>query len=473
MAGWPLVWVALIALPGILAAASLPFASLARARAVPGREVVITAASGKRPRFAILTFLWRGARYVIALVASVFVLISVFFAYVLLDAAFIDGRTINVEYAAGVLAERVGPLAAVAVAAAFGVILLGGIVTALGDRAQRQRTPEFDRDLSTDEVSFATRCVREIKDYVASENLAPLAHGASRATWTTFAVFGTAGFLLFLEADRIVATLYAPAGQAWYLYKVAWLNTGAVALAAMLSLTFVPGAVAKLLSQRAAEAGGARLIRAAAGAGMLEGEIVARVRDRSLAPGSSFDAGAFLRTLGITTATFALVWNALLAAGIAAWWPHERARDALFTEAGIATGDFWSLQRTTHPYEAVEVVFLKCESFASGGGAIGYRIVLPGSVERELVTRHRLSAQLADTLRVDQKLRNAGASFVFALPEEERQGAEIVDRTCIINLTEGMDEETRAKIERLFHLDEWFARRWQMRTGKQPRIVAN
>lgn len=471
--GWPLAWVALLAIPGALAVASMPFAALARARAVSGPEVVITAASGKRPRFAFWSFLWRAVRYVIALVASVFVLVGVFFAGVLLDAAFIDGRTINVEYTAGVLARRIGPFAAAAVAGAFGVILLAGTVAALGDRARRRREPEFDRDLSADEVSFAARCVSEIRGYVARANLVPLVHGASQAAWATFTLFGAAGFILFLEADRIIAALYAPTGEAWHLYKVAWFNTGAVALAAMMSLALVPRACAKLLSRRAAEAGGVRLIKAAAGAGALEDEIVARVRDRSLAPGSSFDAGAFLRTLGVTAAMFALLWNALLAAGIAAWWPHERARDTLFTAAGIETGDFWSLQRTTHPYEAVEVVFLKCELFASGGSAIGYAIVLPSFVERELVTRHRLLAQLADMVRIDQKLRDAGASFVFALPEEVRQGADVVDRMCIVNLTEGMDEETRAKVERLFHLDEWFERRWQMRTGKQPRIVAN
>jgi hypothetical protein len=473
ISGWPPAWVALIAVSGVLAAANLPFASLARARAATRREVVITAASGKRPRFGFWSFLWRGVRYVIALVASVFVLVSVFFAYVLLDAAFIDGRTINVEYTAGVLAQRIAPIAAAAVAGALGVILLAGIVAAFGDRARRQRMPEFDRDLSADEVSLAARCVSEIRTYVVRENLAPLIRGASRTAWTTFTLFAAAGFILFLEIDRIIAVLYAPAGETWHLYRVAWLNTGAVALVAMLSLALVPRAVAKLLSRRVAEAGGARLIKVAAGVGMLEDEIVARVRDGSLAPGSSFDAGAFLRTLGLTTAAFALVWNALLAAGIAAWWPHERARDTLFTDAGIETGDFWSLQRATHPYEAVEAVFLKCELSASGGSAIGYTIVLPGFVERELVARHRLVAQLADTLRIDQKLRDAGASFVFALPDEARPGAEVVDRMCIVSLTEGMDDETRAQVERLLHLDEWFERRWHMRTGKQPRIVAN
>jgi hypothetical protein len=315
--------------------------------------------------------------------------------------------------------------------------------------------------------------VAEIRDYVARRALAPLARRASRAAWATFAAFGAGGFLLFLEIDRIIATLNAPVGEAWHLHQVAWPDTGVVALAAMLSLAFVPRAVAKLFSRRAAEACGARLIKADGEAGALEAEIVARVRDRSLAPGSPFDAGDLLRTLGVTTAAFALVWNALLAAGIAAWWPHERARDSLYTEAGIETGGFWSMERAVHPYGSVEVVFLKCESFASGGGAIGYTLVLPGFLPRELVTRRRLTAQIDEALRVDAKLRDAGVSFVFALPEEARPGADVVDRMCVVDLTEGVDEATRAKVEQLFHLDEWFERRWRLRTGTRPRIAAH
>jgi hypothetical protein len=278
---------------------------------------------------------------------------------------------------------------------------------------------------------------------------------------------------LFLEADRIVAASYAPGGDAWRLYLVAWPGTSLAALVVMLSFAFVPRAIAKLLSRRAAEICGVRLLRADRGAGALEAQVVARVRDRSLAPGTMFDAAALLRTLGVTTAVFVVVWNALLAAGVAAWWPHERARDALYTEGGIETGGFWSMERTRHPYASVEAVFLKCTTFAIGGAAIGYTIVLPGVVQRELVTRHRLMTNLEETLRVDAKLREAGVPFVFALPEEAPAGAEIVDRMCIVALTDGMDDATRAKVEQLFHLDEWFERRWRLRTGARPRIVVN
>jgi hypothetical protein len=472
LAGWSPEPVVLIAIPGVLASLSLRFAAIAKSWAADP-PAAITADSGKRPPFVLWRFLWRGATFAIALTTSISVMGVALYALVLLDAAFIGGRSIDLGYAWQVIGRNLVPLVAALGGTVFGVIGLGGIASAIGDRARRRREADFGRDLSAEEVSFATRYVSEIRGHVARHGLAEAARRASRAAWWTFAASGVGGIVLALEADRIVAATYAPGGDAWRFYLVAWPGTSVAALAAMLSFAFVPRAIAKLLSRRAAEACGVRLIRADGGVGALEAQVVARVRDRSLAPGTTLGAGALLRTLGVTTAVFVLVWNALLAAGVAAWWPHERARDALYTEGGIETGGFWSLERKSHPYASVEAVFLKCQTFAIGGAAIGYTIVLPGFVQRELVTRHRLVTNLEETLMVDAKLREAGVPFVFALPEEAPAGTDIVDRMCIVALTDGMDEAMRSKVEQVFHLDEWFERRWRLRTGAHPRIVVN
>ena len=55
---------------------------------------------------------------------------------------------------------------------------------------------------------------------------------------------------------------------------------------------------------------------------------------------------------------------------------------------------------------------------------------------------------------------------LFSIPDELPVfDTEIVDRACVIKLTEGMDDAAREKVEQLFHLDEWFERRWRLRTG--------
>ena len=62
--------------------------------------------------------------------------------------------------------------------------------------------------------------------------------------------------------------------------------------------------------------------------------------------------------------------------------------------------------------------------------------------------------------------REANAKFLFDLPDEiPRRNPHVVDRACVLDLGAGMDAASREKLEQLFHLDEWFERRWRMRTG--------
>jgi hypothetical protein len=293
-----------------------------------------------------------------------------------------------------------------------------------------------------------------------------LAQQWSRASLWMFGVAGVGALVMMWEIDRIVAALYAPAGLDWHLYLVTWPDVGLATFVAILSLPFVPHAIAKVLSRRAAEASGAGLLKVGGAPGALENEIVGRVRDRTLVPGRPFDAGGLMRSLGAVTAMFALGWNALLFAGLAWWWPHDRARDTLYTEAGIETGDFWSTERAIHPYASVEAVRLKCLAFENGNVEIAYTIVLPGGMRRELVRKSTLTADIDQLVRVDEKLRTANVKVLFSIPDEPaRFDTEIVDRACVIELAEDMDDAAREKVERLFHLDEWFERRWRLRTG--------
>jgi hypothetical protein len=138
----------------------------------------------------------------------------------------------------------------------------------------------------------------------------------------------------------------------------------------------------------------------------------------------------------------------------------------LYTESGIETGDFWSMERTVYPYASVEAVRLKCLAFENGSVGIAYMIALPGGIRRELVRRNMLSGDIDRLVKVDDKLRAARVPVLFSIPDEPRRfDTEIVDRACVIELSEDMDDAAREKVERLFHLDEWFERRWRLRTG--------
>jgi hypothetical protein len=175
-----------------------------------------------------------------------------------------------------------------------------------------------------------------------------------------------------------------------------------------------------------------------------------------------------MRVWGVTTAIIALVGNALVLAGVAAWWPHERARDVLFTEEAVETGVPWTLERVRHPYAAVQAMRLACDT----SGSVRYTVELPDGVERVLVERWSLDVRLDDAVKVDGKLRTAGVKAAFSFPEDDAGDAPVVDRMCVLALAEGADEATRAKIEQLFHLDEWYERRWRRRIGKPAHIAA-
>ena len=237
------------------------------------------------------------------------------------------------------------------------------------------------------------------------------------------------------------------------------------ALALVFSLTFVPRLVAALLSRRVALARGAGELKAFDDDGRLQTEIVKLVRRREWAPDTAFDAESTLRSIGIAFPVLGLTCVVLLSGFVALWWPHGRALDTVYSDNGIETGEFWSMKRTVYPYETVSAVRLKCRIFDNDDTEIGYDIQLPEKMERKLVVPLTLTDQLDDSLIVDKKLRNAGAKFVFALHEEMFSRADTVDRACVLQLARG-DAVTRAKLEQLFHIDEWFERRWLLRTGK-------
>jgi hypothetical protein len=469
-AGLPMPWIALPAGAGLLAMLSVPFAAIARARsavaAAAAADHTITADSGKSAPFLAASYLRNAATFVVTVSVSVFVLGLALIAYVLLDRAFIEGRTISLTVAAEVVGRTLVPMVVVVGQLMVALFLIGGAASWFGERRRRRDKDGLERDLSPEEVSFAAACVQQVRDYVAAQGLAAAARQATSMWVWVIIGLGLIALWLLWDGERALAQTYAPPSEAWQFYLIDVSGTTFAALALLTSLAFVPQAVLKLVSRRAAEASGASMLKADRTAGQLEGEIVKRVRDRSLTPGTPFDAGELMRTWGITTAVIALVWNVLLAGGVAVWWPHERARDTLFTEEGIETGDFWTMERTVHRYDAVLAAHPMCD----GDGDIGYAIVLPGDLRRALLSESGFRSRLDDVVKIDGKLRAAGVKFVFALPEDDSSDGDVVDRLCVIDLTRDMDEGTRAKVEQVLHLDEWFERRWRQRTGNQPRI---
>ena len=463
IAEWPIASVVLVAVPGLLAAVSLRLAFIARARAATTPVVKpIGPRTGRRAPFALTPYLVRGIGLVITVCASILVMVCAFYAYVLLDAAFIGGRQIDVGYVFEGASGNVLPPMLVLTGVMLSLVVSSGVALKV---ASLLRRPAYDRDLSADEVSFASACVQRIKDYVAEHDLAPLAHWWSRVSLWMFGGAGVVALALIYGAERLIGALYAPPGLDWYVYVVAEPGVAVVAAVAALSLAVVPRAIAQLVSRRAAEASGAGFVGALGDAGALERAVVAGVRDRTLAP-VSFDPGDMMRSAGRYLALFALGWNALVFAGLAWWWPHDRARDTLYSEGGIETGDFWSMERAVYPYASVEAVRLRCQAFGNGGVEIAYEIALPGGPRRELVRERTLRVDIDSLVRVDEKLRAAHVRVLFSIPDELPVfDTEIVDRACVIKLTEGMDDAAREKVEQLFHLDEWFERRWRLRTG--------
>jgi hypothetical protein len=468
LAGLPAAWIVGPAIPGLLALFSLRFASIAKARASNEGIAPITADTGKRAPFVLGAFAWDAVRLGVATCAGVFLVGCALAAYVLLDRAFIADRPINLAVAVTAIWRTLGPVVLVVAEILVLVFVFLGTLNWASERRRHRGSSEVERDLGADELSFASACVAQIREHVAARDLAGLARRASSAS--VWFVLAAAAFAIWVmvEAERLIAAVYAPPVEGWSLYLIEWPDAAVVALVAIVSAAIVPHALAKLIWPRVAEASGASMLKADRADGALEREIVKRVRDRSLAPGVAFDASELMRVWGITTAVIALVWNALIAAGVVLWWPHDRARDTLYTDQGIETGDFWTMERGVYPYAAVQAVHLTC---AYDGAQVGYAIELPDGLRRDVLMLRRFASRLDDAVLIDTKLRAAGVPFQFALPEQASVSREgVVSRWCVLALTEGADEETRAKIEQVFHLDAWFERRWRLRTGGQPRI---
>ena len=327
-AGLSAPWIALPAGAGLLALLSVPFAAIARARsAAASVDHTITADSGKSAPFGIASYARNAAFFTVTVSVSVFVLGLALIAYVLLDRAFIEGRTISLTVAADVVGRTLVPMVAVVGQLMIALFLIGGAASWFGERRRLRDKDGLERDLSPEEVSFAAACVQQVRDYVAGQGLAAAARQAtSMSVWVIIGL-GLLALWLLWDAERALAQIYAPPSEAWAFYVIDGPGTRIAALLLLISLAFVPQAILKLVSRRAAEASGASMLKAGRGAGQLEAEIVKRVRDRSLTPGTPFDAGELMRVWGITTAVIALVWNVLFAGGVTVWWPHERARD--------------------------------------------------------------------------------------------------------------------------------------------------
>lgn len=453
-------WLGALAVPGALA-----FATLRAMRLIEtGVEAPVPALgpeTGRRRRngFGELA---RGA--VVALLGMyglTTIVIASMFAYVLLDISFIGGRSINVAAAIATLSALHIRASLILVPLGAALALLGVLLLIAWRRFRSDEIADFDRPLSAVETSFVASCVKETEAYIALHRLRALAARARDAFAGWLVLFGVGALVTALLIRTIVASIYAPAGEGWQLYLTEGPGAVAAVLVSLLSLIFLPGGLARLLSVRAAEAGGLRMLGAYDGEAAVQTVFVGLVRRRLLKPGDAFDPGLLLARAGRWTAGWAVGWNAVVAIALVLWWPHDRARDTLYTEQWIETGDFWTLERQRFAYDAVASVRLECS------GNVSYRIVLPNGARRELLSQYGFGSQLQDAAKVDERLRSAGVRFGLVLPgEAPSDAAGVVDRECLEDLMAGMDPKERALAERVLHLDAWFERRWRKRTGE-------
>lgn len=456
-------FVGALIVPGLLAFISSAFDTAARAQATvaaaavsPESGKVTTGRAAVHLRAGVLAAL--GNMLVVAYLGFGYLLYFLLRAVVIEDVDIDLGRLLIILPA---FFQRLLPLALALGAVMFVAVVSIGIV---GDRARRR--PELQRDLTGDEVGYISACVAQFRSYVDGRGYHALATRIRRfALLALFAGVG-AGLWLMFEVEDLVAAHYAPdAAEAWSLYVVNRTWVVLVALVFALSWAFAPGAIAALVSQRLREAGGLTLL------GEIETQLVGQVRAGKMKVGTAFDPAALLRATNTTMTTATLVWIGLLTAGLFVWWPHDRATDTLYTDAGVETGEFWLGARTLYPYASVKSVSLQCSINDRGDTRVSYRLALPTGA-RDLPIDSVLGRRLGDYTRVDQNLRAAGAAFEFALPEEvETSTAAVVDRMCVLKLGEGMDDAGRTQLEQLFHLDEWFERRWRLRTGAKSKIV--
>lgn len=455
-----IAWLAALAVPGLLAFATLRVMGLVEV-GVEAPVPALSADAGKRAKSKARDF-FRSA--VVALFVIYFlttIAIGSIFVYLLLDISFIGGRAVNVAAAFETFAALYIKVSLALIPLGVGFALIGALALAAWRFFRREARSDFDRDLSAEETSFIASCVRQMESYIAQHRLRALAEGARNAFFGWFWLFGASAVVMALLIRDIVASIHAPTGEGWRLYLTEGPGPMVAALVALLSLIFLPGALARLLSVRAAEAGGLSTFGAHDGEAGLQATLVGLVRRRGLKPLDEFDPGSLLRGAGRSTAGLALGWNAVVAIALLVWWPHDRARDTLYTEQWIETGDFWTMERERFAYGSVVSVRLECANNVS------YQIVLPNGARRELLSGYAFSARLQDAAKIDDKLRSAGVRFGLVLPgEAPSDTAGVVDRECLEDLMDGLDPKARATAERVLHLDAWFERRWRKRTGE-------
>ena len=477
----PRYWVALLAIPGLLAVLSSPLpmlAEAARRRAEPKGADEVSAQSGKStPGGAVAAYVGAGAvtALVVAVVAAIFG--ALLFVYQALHVSLVEDIEIDVAYLVEVhiprLLEKIWPWVFGFGLSLLVMVSLVGVVIALSQRLSRRRLPDIDRDLSADEVGFVTRCVGDLDEYIARNGYRELAARMSRfdGAWFLSLFVAMVGFIFL--AETIIAALYDPASTSgvWDLYVVDSVSAPLMAIVLAAAWVFAPAVVTSLVSRRFAEARTLAHKGAIRSIAPLQDLIVEAVRRRALSSSQGFDAGSFLKRLNSTARVSSAVWI-LLATGVALGaWPHDRATDTLYTGNGIETGDFVSLQRVTYAYPAVQSVDLECWFDSSGSTDIDYTLNLPDEQRRRLFSKRSLGARIDDYLRVDALLRAAHVRFEFATAFEAASGAQILDRECVLALARdrGID---RAKLEQLFHMDEWHERRWKQRISS-PLISSN
>jgi hypothetical protein len=468
-------FVGLLVMPGLLAFVSASFSGAATAQSA-SPSLQTTRDSGKTQEESLATYAWSGVLGAFFNVLLIAYLGFGYLFYYLLEMILIEDVDVDFArvlfFAVPAVFESVWRLAAVLGGVMLVLLPLVGLIVASVSRTMRRARPDFERDLSEEEVSFVAVAAAQVADHVRRNALSALAGRIMAAAW----IAGIGGIALGLWAmfafEDWVAAIQTPPGGAWSYYAV----DGRVLIVFMLflvpALAFVPGSLAALWSRRRGEANGLLMIGGRNNPAAVETRIVRLLRGRNLRPGTPFEAGRFLWKAGAGLSALALAGTALFAAMFAAVWPHDRAVDTLYTEDGIETGDFWSMVRATYPYSDVAAVDLACVIESDGGTHIEYSIWLPGERRRKVVTQRALDDHLEEFARVDALLRDAGAAFRFAVPEEADSPYGLIERACVLALSEGMDEAAREKVEQVFHLDEWFERRWRVRTRppSPPRI---
>ncbi|MBI1212501.1 MAG: hypothetical protein GC190_13635 [Alphaproteobacteria bacterium] len=464
------LWVAAFAVPAILAITTMIDSDVrSTKRRHGGGEKHIDGETdsdtGKTAARNIVTgFLIAGVSTAAAMVPFFLMLALGFALFYSLDAVIFAGEDRSLTWFIGVVPrvfQDALPRILPAVVAIGVVLPLLGVVFAVTNWLTKIGRKNVDRDLSHAEIDFVERALAALQHYIAGQG-----RRRGRAALIGFVLLLVMiiapTVVLLIWHDWIVATLYEPArvrGLGWYIY-VDDVGPGSVAVLfasifVFWSLTYVVYRIWPGLAER--------LAATTSEASLLQ-RLVSAVRRGELKIGQDFDPGKFLRDSSLMHESLVHIATAVVVFLTVVLWYRDRADYDLITDNSIVAGDYWTLKPIQFSYADVRGVEIECWINDKGNLDIGYDIRLPSQRYVPMVQSKHISTDLDKYAVVDEKLRALGKPFGFAVRRPLARAAFVAfDPDCVRRISEDRGL-ARDRVERIFHLDDWYQQLWKKRT---------